>query len=89
MLAAQAALRRGDDSRNSHKRWKALAVFEKNRSRSEGDRCPSMRLIAATSEPSLMRSPATGKLVATKSDLRPEKWTVGYADFASACCGVM
>src|ERR1700756_162866 len=24
-----------------------------------------------------------------ESDLPPEKWTPGYADFASACCGVM
>jgi len=27
--------------------------------------------------------------VAVSYDLPPEKWTLGYADFASACSGVM
>ncbi len=29
------------------------------------------------------------KLVLSQSDLPPEKWTPGYAAFASACSGVM
>src|SRR5437762_3614904 len=28
-------------------------------------------------------------VVKRQDDLPPEKWTPGYADFASACCGVM
>src|SRR5947207_4408759 len=39
------------------------------------------------------RQPVVGRslpdVVLDPIDLPPEKWTPGYADFASACCGVM
>jgi hypothetical protein len=36
-----------------------------------------------------MKTKAVRKLVTLNGDLPPEQWTPGYADFRSACCGVI
>ena len=54
-----------------------------------GRRAHACRPMPGREAISMSRTPCIDFASTLASDLPPEKWTPGYAYFASACCGVM